>query len=72
MENNKNQSHVCLRDYECNEGKLDYTVDAFSIMLDMKALMSEYYVATINQDADALQIQFNNGQKFKVMVEEIK
>ena len=70
--NNNKQSHVCLRDYEGHEGKLDYTVTAFDLMLDMKALMREYYVATFTQDAKSLQIQFNNGQKFSVKVEEIK
>lgn len=70
--NNNKQSHKCLRDYGFHEGQLDYTVDVFSLMLDMKALMSEYYVATFTQEADSLLIQFNNGQKFSVKVEEIK
>lgn len=46
--------------------------DEKSLLLDMKALLKEFYIATFMEEENALFLQFNNGQRFKITVKEIK
>lgn len=66
----KETSHVFLPEYECAEG-LNSVVDEFSLLLDIKALLNEYYLATFSENGNSLDIAFNNGQKFRLTVKEI-
>ena len=50
-------------------GGFDYRVNASDLLLDLKVLLKEYYIATFTSDGNALLINFNNGQKFKLNVE---
>ncbi len=61
MKNN----HVYLTELE-NSNKLNYSVDAHSLLIDIKILLKEYYLATFNEEGNRLIIKFNNGQKFKL------
>ncbi len=54
------------------EAGLTYIVDEESILLDLKALLRDFYVATYTQEEDALKLQFNNGQTFIISVKEVK
>lgn len=56
-------------DYECSEG-LIWAVKEEEMLCDIKKLLSEYYIATFTSDGTALNISFNNGQKFCVSVRE--
>ena len=38
----------------------------------MKALLKEFYIATFMEEENALFLQFNNGQRFKITIKEIK
>lgn len=40
------------------------TVGADELLLDLKCLMKDYYVATFTESGDALKLRFNNGQAF--------
>ena len=51
---------------------LDGRTDSLSLLLDLKVLIKEYYTATFTADEKGLVIGFNNGQKFKISVEEIR
>ena len=41
------------------------------IILDIKALFSEYFLAIFTADGKSLNVSFNNGQKFRITVSEI-
>ena len=41
------------------------------IILDIKALFSEYFLAIFAADGKSLNVSFNNGQKFRITVSEI-
>lgn len=43
-----------------------------SLLPDMKALLKEFYIATFMEEENALFLQFNNGQRFKITIKEIK
>lgn len=70
----KEQSyHECLTEYEsAKELGFNYKVDLKSVLLDIKALMREYYTATFTVEEDALKLQFNNGQTFILKAEEVR
>ncbi len=68
----KKQEHVFLTELEsAQEVGLNYKVDATTVLLDLKVLMSEYYAATFTETEYALQLQFNNGQKFILSAKEV-
>ncbi len=41
-----------------------YTVTLEDMLLDLKALLKEYYCATFTYESKSLKIALNNGQKF--------
>ena len=51
---------------------LNYNVDEHGILLDLKWLMKEYYIATMTDSDNELTLCFTNGQKFLISVNEIK
>lgn len=63
--------HTFVTELDCSEG-LTWAVAEYELLCDIKALLSEYYPATFNADSNALNISFNNGQKFCVTVKEKK
>jgi len=42
------------------------------VLVDIRALLSDYYLATVCLDGDKLEIEFGNGQTFTVTVQEKK
>jgi len=40
------------------------------VLVDIRALLSDYYLATVCFDGDKLEIKFGNGQTFTVSVKE--
>ncbi len=63
-------THMFITETEGAKDKFNYKVEAEDILLDLKALLKEYYAATFSIDCKSLKISFNNGQVFKLMVEE--
>ena len=59
-------SHLFIKDTK----KVDYRVDELSVLLDIKALLKDYYIATFTAKEKELKIQFDNGQKFIINVKE--
>lgn len=66
----KKDGHLFIKDYESANG-LNFKVDVLTLLLDLKYLCKEYYAATFYEDENSLQIQFTNGQKFKIKIEEL-
>lgn len=62
--------HVFMSEYE-NANGLGFTVDKLGLLMDIKALLKEYYIATFDENGSALEIAFNNGQKFTLTVQEV-
>lgn len=61
--------HVFVPECESLEG-LMWTVRESEMLCDIKALLSEYYIATFTADGMSLNISFNNGQSFRLTVNE--
>ncbi len=68
----KDNNHIFLTETESAEGGFNFKIDASDLLLDLKVLIKEYYVATFSDEGKSLVISFNNGQKFKINLEEIK
>lgn len=66
-----NKNHMFLTETESAAGDFNYKIDANDLLLDLKVLLKEYYIATFTSDGNALLINFNNGQKFKLNLEEL-
>ena len=56
----------CAEDY-------GYTTktSATEIAMDLKFLLKDFYLATFDVSGEALNVKFENGQKFKLIVKEI-
>lgn len=66
-------SHKMVTETDCaKEVGLQYTIDERDLVVDLKALIKDYYAATINADEHSLKLGFNNGQKFSIKITEIK
>ena len=61
---------VSEKEYEQEVG-LTYKVEAEEILFDLKVLLRDYYAATFTKDADALKLQFTNGQTFILSAKEV-
>lgn len=66
----KNKKHYFVTGNSDTE--LTYVVDEHGILLDLKWLMKEYYVATLCDNENQPTLSFSNGQKFLISVNEIK
>lgn len=58
--------HMFIKDMN----EVNFRVDELSILLDLKALLKDYYTATFSADESGLEIKFDNGQKFVISVKE--
>ena len=65
------QSHVFVTETESAQETFNYKVTPYELLLDLKVLMSEYYVATFDVNNEKLLLNFNNGQRFVIKIEEI-
>lgn len=68
----KDNEHIFLTETESAEGNFNFKIEAGDLLFDLKVLLKEYYIATFTDDGKSLLINFNNGQKFKLSLEEIK
>ena len=65
--------HKCFKNTEIGElTEFDYKIDKLDILLDIKFLISEFYVGTFSRNKHCLNFRFNNGQKFKLTLNEVK
>ena len=46
--------------------------DTDDILRDIKVFMRENYIACYDEEGESLILKFNNGQKFKISVNEMK
>ena len=46
-------------------------IDKQDLLIDLKVLMKEFYVATFTDNGQSLVISFDNGQKFALEIQEI-
>ena len=65
------QSHVFVTETESAQEAFNYKVTPYELLLDLKVLMSEYYVATFDVNSEKLLLNFNNGQRFVIEIEEM-
>ena len=65
------QTHLFATETESAKEAFNYTVTPYNLLLDLKVLMSEYYVATFDINGENLVLKFNNGQQFTLKIEEI-
>lgn len=47
-----------------------WKISAQDLLIDLKVLMKEYYVATFTENEGELKIAFENGQKFIIGIKE--
>ena len=64
----KQKDHSFLTDPEISD--LTSRVDIKAILFDLKYLLKEYYIATFTEEGQTLLVEFNNGQKFEIIVRE--
>ena len=62
-------NYLFVDEYESCEG-LTCVVEEDEMLYDIKKLLSDHYIATFDIYGKALNISFNNGQKFGVTVQE--
>lgn len=56
-------------DLDCvKEAGIKQFIGSNDILIDLKAILKNYYVATFNEEGNALKITFNNGQSFIISV----
>ncbi|MCI8820320.1 MAG: hypothetical protein HFK02_02840 [Clostridia bacterium] len=63
--------HLFGPEMEDAKENLTFKTNSLDLLLDLKVLMKEYYMATFEQDGKYLKLSFQNGQRFRVSVEEI-
>ena len=54
-----------------DENDKNWSCSAVDIKLDIKFLLKEYYSVFFDENGENLIVRFNNGQSFKISVEEI-
>lgn len=60
--------HIFVPATEIADAEFQCKVTANDLLLDLKVLMKEYYVATFSEDNGSLKIALNNGQKFRLIL----
>ncbi len=68
----KDKEHTFIREMECAKNKFDFNLCVHELLIDFKVLLKEYYAATFLDDGNALIMNFTNGQKFILTLQEIK
>ena len=67
----KQENHIMTTDLDLAQYcDFKFTVDAESLLMDIKFLLKTYYCGTFEEDEKALKLSFNNGQKFLLKLEE--
>lgn len=64
----QSNGHIFLPDTEIADAEFQCKITAKDLLLDLKVLMKEYYVATFSDDNGSLKIALNNGQKFRLIL----
>lgn len=54
------------------EENVNWVCDVDDILRDIKIFIHENYTACYDEDGKSLIVKFNNGQKFRISVNEIK
>lgn len=65
----KATNHLFVPEFDSLEG-LVCKVEAIDLLMDLKVLIKEYYLATLCENGNSVEIAFNNGQKFKLNIVE--
>ena len=68
MMQKQSDGHIFVPDTEIADAEFQCKVTANDLLLDLKVLMKEYYIATFSEDNDSLKIALNNGQKFRLIL----
>ena len=68
MRQKQSDGHIFLPDTEIADAEFQCKVTATGLLLDLKVLMKEYYVATFSDDGGTLKIALSNGQKFRLVL----
>lgn len=53
------------------EANIKQFISSNDILIDLKIILKNYYVATFNEEGNALKITFNNGQSFIINVTQV-
>lgn len=53
------------------EANIKQFISSNDMLIDLKAILKNYYVATFNEEGNALKITFNNGQSFVISVTQV-
>lgn len=68
MMQKQSDGHIFVPDTEIADAEFQSKVTANDLLLDLKVLMKEYYIATFSEDNGSLKIALNNGQKFRLIL----
>ncbi len=60
--------HTFLTEMEVADTEFQCKVTVTDLLLDLKVLLKEYYVATFSDEKGSLKIALNNGQKFRLIL----
>lgn len=50
--------------------KAPYAIEAAELSEELKIILKDYFLGTVSENGNSLQIKFLNGQKFKITVEQ--
>ncbi len=65
-----NQAYICY-EIGCIRKQVEIKIDIFDLLSDLKVLINEYYFAKFESSEQSLVIGFDNGQRFRLSLEEI-
>lgn len=68
MMQKQSDGHIFVPDTEIADAEFQCKVTTNDLLLDLKVLMKEYYIATFSEDNGSLKIALNNGQKFRLVL----
>ncbi len=68
---NKQIKHTFVTKTDVFDKQVEIKIDIFDLLSDLKVLMNEYYFATFESSEQSLVIGFDNGQRFRLSLEEI-
>lgn len=65
-------NHLFAKDISAACENFDFKIGVHDLLIDLKVLMKEYYIATFTENENVLKISFTNGQAFKIIIEQIR
>lgn len=68
MMQKQSEGHIFVPATEIADAEFQCKVTTNDLLLDLKVLMKEYYIATFSEDNGSLKIALNNGQKFRLIL----